>query len=174
MIQFKKPATGDYAPYFQRYIDLVEDGSIQGILRLSAFETIIFLENLTEEQWLFRYEENKWSIKESMVHLMDTERVMAYRALRLARKDTTELPGFDHTAYVPASQADERKSESIIEEYQAVRQATIQLFNNIPSDSWERNAIASGHKVTVRALAYIIAGHEKHHMKIFKAKYLRS
>jgi hypothetical protein len=170
---FTRPAPGDYAPYYEQYINLVEEGDIVRILRLSAFETIVFLENLTEEQWISRYAPGKWSMKESLLHLIDTERVMAYRALRFSRGDSTELTGFDQDAYVPSSAADQRAPRSLIEEYQAVRNASVQLFKNLPAEAWDKKGKANGHMVTVRALAYLIAGHELHHKIIFRTRYLQ-
>lgn len=172
MTEYKRPQSGDYAPFYGKYVELVEEGDLVRILRLAAFETIVLLENLNEKQWMHRYETGKWSIKEVMLHLIDTERIMAYRALRFSRKDTTELAGFDQDAYVPHSEADARSSRSIIEEYQAVRNASVQLFRNLPEPAWEKKGVASKHVVTVRALAYIIAGHEKHHLNIIKTRYL--
>ncbi len=172
MNSFTRPVPGDCAPYYEKYTNLVEDGDIVRILRLATFETIVLLENLTEEQWNSRYAPEKWSMKESMLHLIDTERVMAYRALRFSRGDSTALAGFDQDDYVPNSAADQRTSRSLIEEYQAVRNASVQLFKHLPAEAWERKGVASGHIVTVRALAYIIAGHELHHKNIFKTRYL--
>jgi hypothetical protein len=174
MNSFTRPAPGDCAPYYEQYINQVEEGDIVRILRLSAFETIVFLEHLTEEQWDSRYAPGKWSMKESLLHLIDTERVMAYRALRFSRGDATELAGFDQDAYVPSSAADQRSPQSLIEEYQAVRNASVQLFKNLPVEAWDKKGKASGHMVTVRALAYIIAGHELHHKIIFRTRYLET
>lgn len=173
MSNFTRPAPGDCNPYFERYTNLVEDGNVVRILRLSSFEMIVFLENLSDEQWEHRYAPGKWSVKESLLHMIDTERIMAYRALRIARGDTTEMPGFDQDAYVPHSAADQRSPHSLIEEYQAVRNASVQLFKHMPVEAWDQKGSASGHGISVRALAYIIAGHELHHKKIFKTLYLK-
>jgi len=172
MMTFTRPAPGDYNPYYGKYIELVEEGDIVRILRLTAFGTIVFLENVTEEQWNSRYAPGKWSMKESMLHLIDTERIMAYRALRFSRGDSTALAGFDQDDYIPAYQAESRSSRSLIEEYQAVRNASVQMFRNLPKEAWDKGGIASNSNVTVRALAYIIAGHELHHVNLFKNKYL--
>ncbi len=172
MIEFKRPAPGDFAPFYQKYVDLVEEGDILKILKLTAFETIVLFESINEEVWNYSYAPGKWSAKESVLHMIDVERVMSYRALRIARDDSTELPGFDHDQYVPVSGAGMRSGASIIEEYQAVRNATIQLLKYLPAEAWDRKGLASKNPVSVRALAYIIAGHELHHCKILKNKYL--
>ena len=133
---------------------------------------------LSEEILFYRYAENKWTIKEILVHLIDDERIFAYRALRFARSDKTPLHGFEQNSYAKYSCANQRSLDSIFEEYRAVRNSTILLFQNLPEDSFVRSGSGVDHdgsiinKRTVRALAYHIAGHELHHIKIIKEQYL--
>ncbi len=135
-------------------------------------ETQALLGALTEEQANFRYAPEKWSIKELVLHLADSERIFAYRALRFARQDKTDLPGFDENTYVPVSEAEKRSMESLLREYQAVRQATIALFENFTEEMLNSNGTANDKIMTVRALGYAILGHEVHHVEVIKSRYL--
>jgi hypothetical protein len=119
----------------------------------------------------YRYAPGKWSIKEVIGHLSDVERIMAYRALRIARGDATPLPGFDEDAYVPYARSDDRTVGELIEEWVAARQASIALLRNLPADAWTRRGTASNKPVSVRALAFIIAGHEQHHLETLRVRY---
>ncbi len=122
---------------------------------------------------MFRYAPNKWTIKEILLHMIDDERIYSYRALRFARNDTTPLPGFDQEPFARYSKANERTMESLIDEYQTVRNATISLIANLPEEALIRGGIANDHFVTVRALIYHLAGHELHHVNIINEKYLK-
>ncbi len=173
MIIIEKPKPGEYDPYTIMYIKLLpDDGRVLDYLRKNSERTVSLLKSLTPEQWMFRYAEGKWTIKEIILHIIDDERIFAYRALRFARNDSTELPGFDQDPYVAASNADDRTPESLIEEFLAVRASTIALFQHLPDDAWVRSGIANGHAVSVRALVYHIAGHELHHFNLIKERYL--
>lgn len=130
------------------------------------------VQSLSKEQLLHRYAPGKWSIKEVMVHIMDTERIFSYRALRFARQDKTELPGFDQDKYVFPAKADSRDINSIIAEYTSLRTATIEFFKSFDEEALQQKGIASGLEVSVRALGYIILGHEVHHQKIIRERYL--
>lgn len=167
-----RPQAGEFAPFYQTYVGKVPEGDVVQILQDLKAPTLEFLQQLSPEQWLHRYAADKWSIKEVLVHLLDTERIFAYRALCIARKDQTPFPGFDQDAYVPASKSDERSIDSLLGEYVAVRDATIHLFSNFAADMWAHVGTASGVSVSVRALAYITAGHEIHHVQIVKERYL--
>ena len=168
-----KPKEGEFPPYANMYIRLLPD---DGLLLKHLEDNFIAARELNlsldEEKLNYRYAKNKWTIREILVHIIDDERIYAYRALRFARNDKTELPGFEQDAYVSSSQANTRSIESILEEYKAVRDATIALFNGLPEDSFLRMGTANNNTATVRALAYHIAGHELHHMNIIKEKYL--
>jgi uncharacterized damage-inducible protein DinB len=173
MRSIEKPKDGEFPPYANMYIQLLPgDGQLLKHLKNNFIATKELILSLPEGKLNYRYAENKWTIKEIMVHIIDDERIYAYRALRFARNDETELPGFEQDDYVLYSQANERIIENIMEEYEAVRSSTIALFDGLPEDSFLRMGIANNNKVTVRALAYHIAGHELHHINIIKEKYL--
>jgi len=175
MRSINKPSPSEYPEYSKIYIDLASNsGNVLQLLRQNQqnLKDIIF--NLPEEKLLYKYDVNKWTIKEILVHLIDDERIYAYRALRFARNDKTELPGFDEKNYVVFSNAKERTIESIFTEYNSVREATISLFENFPEEALLRTGIAEGktNERSVRAYIYHIAGHELHHINIIKQKYL--
>jgi uncharacterized damage-inducible protein DinB len=135
-------------------------------------DTLALLSTLSEEQGDYRYAPDKWSIKEMLGHLIDAERVFAYRALRFARNDGTPLASFEQDDYVRAGGFDDRRLADLIEEFVAVRRATVWLFRQLSAEAWMRRGVASGNPVSVRALAYIIAGHELHHRRVLREKYL--
>jgi len=141
---------------------------------MEANQTILedLVGSLDESQLLYRYEPGKWTIKEMVVHMIDAERVFGYRAMAAARNDKSPLPGYDHNAYVPVSGANERSIESILGEYRAVRAASLALFRNLPAASLHQVGEASNSPVTARGLAYMIAGHERHHVRLIKERYL--
>jgi uncharacterized damage-inducible protein DinB len=173
MRSIEKPKDGEFPPYANMYIQLLPgDGQLLKHLKNNFIATKELILSLPEGKLNYRYAENKWTIKEIMVHIIDDERIYAYRVLRFARNDETELPGFEQDDYVLYSRANERSIENIMEEYEAVRSSTIALFDGLPEDSFLRMGIANNNKVTVRALAYHIAGHELHHINIIKEKYL--
>jgi uncharacterized damage-inducible protein DinB len=173
MRRLEKPKPGDYPPYASMYLDLLpDDGFILKHLEDNLKITIDLISPLPEEKLLYRYAKDKWTLKEVLVHIIDDERIYAYRALRFARNDQTELPGFEQDDYAHYSEANERTLESILEEYPAVRKATITLFENLSEEALARGGVANGNFVTVRALVYHIAGHELHHLNIVKEHYL--
>lgn len=170
----EKPKDGEYPPYAIMYMRLLpDDGLVLKHLHDNFIKIKELILSLPGEKLYYRYAENKWTIKEILVHIIDDERIYAYRALCFARNDKTELPGFEQDGYALHSKANERSIENIFEEYEAVRNATIALFNGLPEDSFLRTGIANNNKATVRALAYHIAGHELHHINIIKEKYLQ-
>lgn len=166
------PEPSEYAEYYGIYISLVKENNILTALENQIKETLELLAEIPEEKGTYRYAEGKWSIKELVGHLIDTERVMAYRALRFSRNDLTELKGFDQDTYIENADFDSCKLSDLAKEFELVRQSNILMFKNLTADAWNRKAIASGNPVSVRALAYIIAGHELHHIKILKERYL--
>jgi len=173
MRSVSKPKEGEYPSYASMYIRLLpDDGLLLEHLQESFIAMKELILSLPEEKLNYRYAANNWTIKEILVHIIDDERIYAYRALRFARNDKTELPGFEQDDYTLHSRANERSIENIFEEYKAVRDSTIALFNGLPEDAFLRMGIANGNKATVRALAYHIAGHERHHMNIIKDKYI--
>jgi DinB superfamily len=175
MKMIQKPAKDEYPPYSAIYMDLLEDdGNVLSHLKENFIYIKKFIYSLPEETLYYRYAAGKWTIKEILVHLIDDERIFAYRALRYARNDKTELPGFEQDDYAFYSGANERDLENIFEEYEAVRNSTIALFNGLPEDAFMRTGSSIGNinNRTVRALAYHIAGHEQRHINIIKERYL--
>jgi hypothetical protein len=166
-----RPAKTEYDPYYEKYITLVPDVDVLTALEQQLPETQALLRSVSPEHALFRYEPGKWSVKEMLGHVNDTERIFTYRALRIARGDQTPLAGFEQNDYIKPGGFDKRSIASLSIEFEYVRRATISLFRNLDAEAWERRGIASAVEVSVRALAYIIAGHELHHRKILREKY---
>ena len=179
MRKITKPVPGEYPAYSSIYLDLLEDDdNVLQHLWDNFLAIKEFVYTLPEEKLLYRYEDGKWTIKEILVHLIDDERIFAYRALRYARNDDTPLHGFEQDDYAKYSNANERSLESIFEEYEWVRKSTIALFEHLPEDSFMRKGAGidtDGSVVnerTVRGLAYHIAGHELRHFNVIKEHYL--
>jgi hypothetical protein len=166
-----RPQPAEYAPYYERYISLVEGDDILDTLDQQRRQTMTILCGRDEEDGDFRYAPGKWSAKEVLGHVCDTERVFAYRALRIARADATPLEGFEQDDYVRNGPFAQRLLGDLVEDFIAVRRATLSLFRNLDEPAWSRRGIANKNEVTVRALAYIIAGHELHHRRILEVKY---
>jgi hypothetical protein len=167
-----RPDTTEAAEYYFTYISKVPDGDICAILERQQADTLALLRGISDERSLHRYAPDKWSIREVVAHLNDTERVFAFRALWFARGFDSPLPSFDQNVAVPASRADDRSCASHVDEFGAVRQATVALFRNVAPEAWGRRGIASGNPFTVRALAWISAGHVTHHAGIVRERYL--
>ena len=168
-----KPEEGEYAPYAIMYIDLLpDDGRVLDHLQVNSQKTAAFIRSFPEEKLTYRFAPGEWTIKEIMVHIIDDERIFAYRALRFARNDQNELPGFDQDEYVTYSRANEREIEDILAEFETVRAATITLFNSFDDEALPRVGIGSGNVMSVRAAAYHLAGHELHHVASIEENYL--
>jgi enterochelin esterase-like enzyme len=171
-ITLVRPAPGTYLPYTQTYIDLVPaDAEPLAQLRQQAAEVHRELAGLTEPQALLRYGPGKWTPKEVLVHVTDSERIFAYRALRFARADAQELPGFDENEFAANSEANDRPLSDLLTEYHAVRAATLAFFSGLNGGQLDRAGRANGGATSVRALLYIIAGHEHHHLRILRERY---
>jgi hypothetical protein len=168
-----RPEPGEYAPYYDRYISLVPGNDILATLDEQRRQTLLLLSGRTEADGDLRYAPDKWSLKELLGHLNDTERIASYRALRIARADTTPIEGFEQDDYVRNGPFARRPLADLVEDYIAVRRATLSLFRNLDEAAWTRRGVANNNEVTVRALAYIIAGHELHHRRVMEEKYLR-
>lgn len=168
--EYLKPE--EFNSYYAPYINLVESKDIIVSLEKSFEETLSFYSSIPDDKWLYSYAEGKWTINEVVQHLLDTERVFAYRALCFSRKDIIELPGFDQDEYLINSNANSRSKESIIEEYESVRNATITLFKSFSEEMLIQIGVASNSPLSVRASGYIIIGHEKHHCNVIKDNYL--
>jgi hypothetical protein len=168
-----RPQPGENAPYHDRYISLVPGNDVLAALEEQRRQMLLLLSGSTEADGELRYAPNKWSLKEVLGHINDTERIMSYRALRIARGDATPIEGYEQDDYVRNSPFARRLLSDLVEDYIAVRRATVSLFRNLDETAWTRRGKASNNEVTVRALAYIIAGHELHHRRILEEKYLR-
>jgi uncharacterized damage-inducible protein DinB len=170
-LKIAKPQPGEFAPYYGKYIDLVPDGDAVGALAAQIAATSGTLRAVSGADSLKRYAAGKWSIREVLGHLTDAERVFAYRALRFARGDATPLPGFDENAWVPSGNFAQRSLADLTSELEAVRGATIALVRGLDESVLTRRGVANGAEISVRALLYIIAGHERHHVKLLKERY---
>lgn len=166
-----RPAPTEYDSYYHRYIRLVPEQDVLVSLDQQLADTMILLRSLSEQHGAFRYEAGKWSVKEVLGHMIDTERIMSYRALRIARNDGTPIEGFEQDGYVKYGNFDSRSVANLGREFEQVRRATISLFRSLDAEAWLRRGIASKLEISVRALAYIIAGHELHHRALLKEKY---
>ena len=175
MEKIEKPKEGEYPAYAIMYMKLLpEDGMLLQHLKAGFENMKKLIVSLPGEKLLHRYARDKWTIKEVLVHIIDDERIYAYRALCFARNEKTPLPGFEQDDYVMFSNANERTIENIVHEYEAVRNATIALFDGFDEIALMREGMANNNKATVRALGYHIAGHELHHLNIIKEKYLNA
>jgi hypothetical protein len=166
-----RPQAGEYAPYYERYISLIQGNDILETLDQQRRQTMLLLCDRDEDDGDFRYAPDKWSAKEVLGHLCDTERVFAYRVLRISRADATPLEGFEQDDYVRNGPFAHRPLADQVEDFIAMRRATLSLLRNLDEAAWLRRGIANKNEVTVRALAYIIAGHELHHRRILEEKY---
>lgn len=168
----ERPAEGEFASFYGKYIAKVADGDVLDTLEAQLQRTISLLDEFGERGSTLRYGPDKWSVKQVVGHVMDAERIFAYRALCAARGESGALPGFDENRYVAASSFDARTLNSILGELTATRRATLALFRNMNADEVSRRVTANGVPVTVRALAWIIAGHEEHHVGLLRERYL--
>ncbi|MFZ0772081.1 MAG: DinB family protein [Candidatus Sulfotelmatobacter sp.] len=166
-----RPQPDEYAPYYERYISLVQDDDILNALDHQRRESMLLLSCRDDDDGDFRYAPEKWSAKEVLGHICDSERVFAYRALRISRADATPLEGFEQDDYVRNGPFANRPLADLVEDFIAVRRATLSLLRNLDEAAWLRRGIANKNEVSVRALAYIIAGHELHHRRILEEKY---
>ncbi len=168
-----KPIEGkEFDPYYSSYVNRVKENTVVNILQNGLDSSFTFYNSIAKDKWSFSYAEGKWTIKEILLHLIDAERVFAYRTLCVSRKEELELPGFDHDEYLKNSNAKSRSHESLIEEYEAVRKASISLFKSFDEETLSYLGVANGSAISVKGLAYIIAGHELHHNSVIKERYL--
>jgi len=168
------PEPSEHSPYHVGYISHVLGDDILTILDTQRRQMLLLLSGREEEDGDLRYAPGKWSVKELLGHVCDTERIFTYRALRISRGDPTPLPGFEQDDYVRNSPFPHRPLAEIIEDYIAVRRATLTLFRNLDQAAWMRRGTVNDNPISVRALAYITAGHELHHKKILEEKYFAS
>ena len=166
-----RPAADEYLAYYARYIELVPDGNLVDLLAGQQVDTLRMLRLVDDQRGLYAYAPDKWTIKEVIGHLSDAERVFAYRALRFARGDGQPVAGFDENAYTPAGRFNERHIKNLVDEFEAIRAATVHVFRYLSEDELARRGIANGNLISVRALGYVIAGHERHHAKLLRERY---
>ena len=167
-----RPGQDEYAPYYEKYTSLVPEGDVVETLSRQLDETLALLNTIGAEQADSRYAPGKWSVKELVGHIIDAERIFAYRALRIARGDATPLPGFEQDGYIETGNFGARTLADLAAEFALVRRSTIELLRHLDEAAWLRRGTASDAEVSVRAIAHVIAGHEAHHVKILRERYL--
>jgi uncharacterized damage-inducible protein DinB len=165
-------AAGTYPPYFGNYISLVHTDTVGAAVERYSAEILDFFKNIPADKVDYKYAEGKWSIKEMLQHIIDTERIFAYRALRISRHDKTPLPGFDENAYALASNAAARSWQSLLEEFEAVRNSTDLLLKSLTTDDLQQSGITNEHTNTTVAICFVVFGHILHHINILKERYL--
>ena len=166
-----RPDVSEYAPFFHGYVAAVPDGDVVDLLRSGGDELRATIRRIPEERGGHRYGPDKWTIREVIGHVIDAERIFTYRALRFARGDATMLPGFDENDYVRTAGSDQRTLADLARELAAVRESTVLLFESLPDEAWLRTGNANGREMSVRALAYVAAGHPRHHHRILRERY---
>lgn len=164
--------TTEYSNYFSTYIDILKNEDLIEDLEISLHQFIKFVQNIPMDKFDFRYAEGKWTIKEIIQHLIDTERVFSYRAMRISRNDQTPLPGFDENEYAYNSNANRRGIQDLLAELSAVRFSTLFLFKSFSKEQLVRTGIVSNLPISTRAIGFLIIGHQKHHQNIFEERYL--
>jgi hypothetical protein len=167
-----KPQANEYAPYYEKYVSLVPEGDVVETLARQSEETLALLRGIGEGRAGHRYEPGKWSIKQVVGHVIDTERIFSYRALAIARGERQPLPGMDQDEYMAGANFDEMTLAGLLEQFEHLRRANVLMLRGLSEEAWTRRGTASDNEVTVRAIAYIIAGHEAHHVKILRERYL--
>ena len=167
-----RPQPHEYAPYYEKYISLISGDDAVPALEAQRTRTLELFAGRSEREGNFRYAADKWTVKEVLGHLADTERIFTYRALRIARADQTPIEGFEQDDYVRGGGFNNRTLASLVDEFASVRSASLALFRSLDEAAWLRRGVANRNEVSVRALAFITAGHELHHAKILEERYL--
>lgn len=170
-MKLARPEPGEYAAYYEKYISLVPGSDVVSALDAQRLQTMQLFAGRSERDGNFRYAAEKWTVKEVLGHLADSERIFSYRALRIARGDQTAMEGFEQDDYVARGGFNERRLSSLAEEFAQVRIASLGLFHSLSKEAWMRRGTANKNEVSVRALAYITAGHELHHRQILEERY---
>ncbi len=168
----QRPEKTEYAPYYETYVSLVKETDIVATLQNQLSEMQNLLAGISEERGAFAYATGKWTIKEVIGHLSDGEKIFAYRALRISRADQTPMEGFEQNGYVENADFNARKLTDLAEEFTLLRRANILFFKSLTAEAWRRRGTASEAEVSVRALAYIMVGHVRHHANILRSRYL--
>jgi len=169
-----RPQANEHHPYFSRYIDLVPEEDIVGAMEAQARDTAALLAGVGEEKAAFRYAPKKWSVKQVVGHVTDAERVFGYRLLAIARGETQSLPSFDEGDYMRAANFDDRPFADLVDELAAVRHATLLMLRGLSDEAWTRIGTANNAATSARAVAYTLLGHERHHVKVLRERYLAS
>ena len=167
-----RPEPSEYDPYYQKYIDLVPEQEILSPLENQMDELSELIRPVSEDRGAFAYDDGKWTTKELLSHLIDGERIFAYRVFRIARGDKTPIEGFEQDGYIENSHANRRSFAELIEEFTLLREANLMFFSNLDDDDWGRTGTANNVGITVRSLAWIMVGHIRHHMAILRSRYL--
>ena len=167
----QRPAASEHIPYYSNYIDLVPEGNLLEILTAQIATVTALTEGVTEERSGYRYAAGKWSLREMLCHILDSDRVFASRAMAFARGETQALPGYEQDDYIAASAADACNFAELGREFAALREGNVWMFRHLPAAAWTRTGIANNDRISVRALAYILAGHVIHHLRIVHERY---
>ena len=166
-----RPDATEFAPFYAAYVAVVPDGDVVDTMRQSGRTIGTTLASVAESRGGFRYAAEKWSVREVVGHMIDAERIFAYRALRLARADATPLPGFEENDYVRTAGSDARTLANLTDELRIVREGTVRMYESFPDVAWTRRGVVNGREVSVRALAYITTGHALHHLEVLRTRY---
>jgi hypothetical protein len=167
-----RPAPSEYSAQQSRYVDLVPEEDIVAALEEQARTSAAMFSRLSDAEASFRYAPDKWSVKGIIGHVGDSERVFAYRALAIARGEAVSLPGFDENGYAKSAMFDDRTLTELVDEYVAIRKATVALLRGLPDEAWDRRGVANENAITVRGQAYVALGHERHHLNVLRERYL--
>lgn len=167
----RRPDPSEYAPYFKRYLDLVSEDDIVAALHAQLAVTSATLRSVNEERAEYRYAPGKWTIKQVVGHIGDTERILAFRALSISRGETNPLPGFDEDSYVRGADFDSWPFADLVDSLAIVRRANVMMFRHLSPEAWDRRGVANQNPTSVRGLAYTILGHERHHLGVLREKY---
>ena len=159
--------------FYHKYINLVNETDLSSAMQNHQQNLVSVLKNIPDEKWDYRYAEGKWSIKELVQHIIDSERIFCYRALNFARKDTNELPGFDENEFASVSKADKRSKQDLIDELITVQRSSLQLFASFDEEQLDQSGKANGNSIYVNGIGFIIVGHALHHLKVLKERYLQ-
>ncbi|HEX9081970.1 MAG TPA: DinB family protein [Holophagaceae bacterium] len=171
-MSLRRPTPGEFAPSYAPYVSAVPEGDVLAFLQVQQDEVLALFGGFSEVQGAFRYAPGKWTLKDLLQHLIDSERVFTYRALRIGRGDTTPLPGYEENAYAAAAHADRRTMGDLLAEWQAIRAASLGFFRSLPEAAWSNVGTANGVPVTARCFPYFCAGHTAHHLGILRERYL--
>lgn len=171
-MNLNKLPENEYSEFVATYIKALDDVHLVEELEISLHDFIKFVQNIPMDKFDYRYEEGKWTIKDIIQHIIDTERIFGYRALRISRNDKTPLPGFDENEYVENTNANNRGLQELLTEFSAVRHSNLLLFKSFSEEQLARMGIASNHPISVRAIGFMMIGHQKHHQNVFQERYL--